>query len=202
MNHKTVLEIKSRLAEIEELQRKHIKRDFDAELLKVMTSGGDVDALEQKQLDDERATRRLRVEKQALELELPIATKREGMAEIERLKDARDKYLPTAVSIAKRIKDHDLAIRAELVNAQKALIEISQFSQNASAVVRSHNLERSILDDHFPFVQMKAINDLELLNIRAMPEWPKGDSGLPICQWPSSSIKFIEDYPQNTKSKG
>lgn len=194
MNNKTALEIESRLAEIAEIQRKHDKRDFDAELLKVMTSGGDVDALEQKQLEDERITRRLRVEKQALELELPIAREREGIAEIERLKALRDECLPTAKAIAKRIKDHDTAIRSELANAQKALIEISKLSQSADAVVRRHNLDRAILDEHFPFVQMKSIMDLEVLNIRSMPEWPKNESGLYTCQWPSTKLKYIEDF--------
>lgn len=194
MNHKTVLEIKSRLAEIEELQRKHSKRDFDAELLQVMKDGGDVDALEQKQLEDERLTRRLRVEKQALELELPIVIEREGIAEIERLKQLRDKCLPTATAIAKRIKDHDLAIRAEFENAQKSLIELAGISQSAGAVVKNHNLDRSILDEHFPFMQMRAIIELDSLNIYAMPEWPKNEYGLATANWSSSKLKYIEDF--------
>ncbi|MDF5366392.1 hypothetical protein P3676_23570, partial [Vibrio parahaemolyticus] len=85
MKQKTVTQIQARLSEIAQEQNQFEQRDFDAELLEVMSSGGDVDRLEQKQLEDERQARRLRVEKQALELELPVAKQREGLAELEAL---------------------------------------------------------------------------------------------------------------------
>ncbi|MDF5365770.1 hypothetical protein P3676_20305, partial [Vibrio parahaemolyticus] len=85
MKQKTVNQIQARLSEIAQEQSQFEQRDFDAELLEVMSSGGDVDQLEQKQLEDERQARRLRVEKQALELELPVAKQREGLAELEAL---------------------------------------------------------------------------------------------------------------------
>ncbi|MCQ9090564.1 hypothetical protein [Vibrio alginolyticus] len=79
-------EMRTRIREIENLQHELEQRDFDAELSKVMLAGGDIDALEEKQLEAERTIRRLRVEKQALESLLPQTTQIEVTAEIEALK--------------------------------------------------------------------------------------------------------------------
>ncbi len=88
MKTMTSTEIRDRIDEITQLQEQHQKRDFDAELLKVMNAGGDIDSLEQKQLDDERVARRLRVEKQALEAQLPEVIYTEAKSELETLKDS------------------------------------------------------------------------------------------------------------------
>ncbi len=88
MKTMTSTEIKNRINEITKQQELHQKRDFDAELLEVMNAGGDIDCLEQKQLDDERVARRLRVEKQALEAQLPEAVYTEAKSELDNLKDS------------------------------------------------------------------------------------------------------------------
>lgn len=85
MKKMTSDQIRTRLAEIKAEQAAHEARDFDAELLALMQSGGDVDALENQQLDAERAARRLRVENQALQAMLPDVVRTEVRTEIEGL---------------------------------------------------------------------------------------------------------------------
>lgn len=83
--HKTSIQIQARLQELAELEAAHTERDMDAELAEVMRRGGDLDAMETAQLEAERTSRRLRVERAALETELPLARKREGIAKIAEL---------------------------------------------------------------------------------------------------------------------
>ncbi|AZV95191.1 hypothetical protein CBF45_16870 [Bordetella sp. J329] len=78
-------QIRTRLAEIKTEQAAHDARDFDTELLALMQSGGNVDALEGQQQDAERAARRLRVESQALQAMLPDVVRTEVRTEIEGL---------------------------------------------------------------------------------------------------------------------
>lgn len=85
MKNMTADQIRARLAEIKAQQATHEARNFDAELLTLMQSGGDVDALEGQQLEAERVTRRLRVEAQALKAMLPEAVRTEVRTAIERL---------------------------------------------------------------------------------------------------------------------
>lgn len=90
MKSLTTEQIKARLAEIEKLQAAHDARDLDAELQNVMLESGNVDALEAKQLEDERAARRLRVERQALRAALPIATQNAAKAQLATLQKNAD----------------------------------------------------------------------------------------------------------------
>ncbi|RAL98407.1 hypothetical protein DOU54_04700 [Agrobacterium sp. MS2] len=83
MKHLSVVEITAKLSEIAEKEAAHNARDFDAELRKVMVEGGDIDALENAQLEAEKQARRLRVHRSALEADLPIARKREAEIEIK-----------------------------------------------------------------------------------------------------------------------
>lgn len=78
-------QIRTRLAEIQTEQATHDARDFDAELLTLMQRGGDVDVLENQQLDAERVARRLRVEAQALKAMLPDVIRAEVRAAVENL---------------------------------------------------------------------------------------------------------------------
>ncbi|MFT8276598.1 hypothetical protein ACMSSJ_13805 [Kerstersia gyiorum] len=88
MKKMTSDQIRTRLAEIKAEQAAHEARDFDAELLALMQSGGDVDALESQQLDAERAARRLRVEAQALKAMLPDAVRIEVRQAVGRLAES------------------------------------------------------------------------------------------------------------------
>jgi len=81
----SVADIEGRLKEIADAEAAHAARDLDAELAAVMRKGGDLDKLEEAHLDAERRTRRLRVERVALEGELPEARKREGAERISAL---------------------------------------------------------------------------------------------------------------------
>lgn len=155
MKEKTVLEIESRLAEIEEIQRKHSKRDFDAELLKVMTSGGDVDALEQKQLDDERATRRLRVEKQALELELPIATKRKGMTDLESLRCKEGEQRAIIIKLFANAEQVLTDSVEALTKLNEIDIERMLINNEAKGTIDKYKLDTSLLDQFAPIVSEK-----------------------------------------------
>lgn len=87
MKNLTSKQIRSRLDEIKLLQEQHELRDFDAELKEVMLAGGDVDELEEAQLQSERTSRRLRVESQALEAALPDALRVEAELELKSIKD-------------------------------------------------------------------------------------------------------------------
>lgn len=78
-------EIRARLAEIDQLEAQHQARDFDGELKAAMIKGANVDDLENKQLEDERIARRLRVEKQALTEALPDVERAEVDQEIAKL---------------------------------------------------------------------------------------------------------------------
>lgn len=74
----TVADIEARLGVIRAAEASHVARDLDAELAAVLRKGGDMDAVEAAQLEAERAARRLRVERVALEGQLPLAREREG----------------------------------------------------------------------------------------------------------------------------
>lgn len=77
--------IRARLFEIASEEKAHAAREMDAEIAALFKEGGDVDALETAQLEAERLSRRLRVERVALEAELPIALKRENTAAVASL---------------------------------------------------------------------------------------------------------------------
>lgn len=81
----SVTDIEARLKEIVDAETAHAARDLDAELAAVMRKGGDLDKLEEAHLDAERRARRLRVERVALEGELPEARKREGVERVSAL---------------------------------------------------------------------------------------------------------------------
>lgn len=100
MKHLSVAEITAKLAEIAEKEAAHNARDFDAELRKVMVEGGDIDALENAQLDAEKQARRLRVHRSALEADLPIARKREAEIVIKEKHDEHVALRPEAAKSA------------------------------------------------------------------------------------------------------
>jgi len=105
MKHLSVAEITAKLAEIAEKEAAHNARDFDAELRKVMVEGGDIDALENAQLDAEKQARRLRVHRSALEADLPIARKREAEIVIKEKHDEHVALRPEAAKSAARVLD-------------------------------------------------------------------------------------------------
>lgn len=77
------VQIDQRLAELETATGLFEARDMDAELAEILRDGGDVDALENQQLESEKAARRLRAERQALVAARPDALKREGAAQLD-----------------------------------------------------------------------------------------------------------------------
>lgn len=105
MKHLSVAEITAKLAEIAEKEAAHNARDFDAELRKVMVDGGDIDALENAQLEAEKQARRLRVHRSALEADLPIARKREAEILIKEKHDEHVALRPEAAKSAARVLD-------------------------------------------------------------------------------------------------
>ncbi|MCZ7862871.1 hypothetical protein O9X98_15965 [Agrobacterium salinitolerans] len=105
MKHLSVAEITANLAEIAEKEAAHNARDFDAELRKVMVEGGDIDALENAQLEAEKQARRLRVHRSALEADLPIARKREAEIIIKEKHDEHVALRPEAAKSAARVLD-------------------------------------------------------------------------------------------------
>lgn len=85
MQAMTIEQINARLVELDKLQADHSARDLDAELSDVMGQGGDVDALEEAQLEAERQARRYRVERQALEKRLPEAKREQAEKQIKEM---------------------------------------------------------------------------------------------------------------------
>lgn len=96
-------QIQHRLGELDELLAALKARDLDAELAEVLRCGGDVDALEAAHLDVERQARRARVERQALEAELPAATKREGAAALAVLQQRHTEMTVLAPAAAEAV---------------------------------------------------------------------------------------------------
>lgn len=99
----TAEHIRNRLATIKNEQAAYDARDFDAELSELMRKGGDVDALESSHLDAERVARRLRVERSALEAELPAALEREASATISGLVDQHAALAAKADEVANEV---------------------------------------------------------------------------------------------------
>lgn len=128
-------DIAARLAEITAEQTAHEARDFDAELAKAMTEGGDIDALEQQHLDAERIARRLRVERQALEAALPTARIERAGRELAPLKQKHSKATKDATKAASKANDAWLTLL-------EAVKEFSEARQTAHEAVIA---ERTIL---------------------------------------------------------
>ncbi len=103
IKHMTPDQIRNRLDEISRGERAHAERDFDAELAKVLRDGGDVDAIENAQMEAERIARRFRAEKAALTAELPHAIKRDGCAQIDVLRTQHQKLAGQAQAMASEV---------------------------------------------------------------------------------------------------
>jgi hypothetical protein len=96
-------QIQARIAELDRLETDFSARDLDAELAKVLRDGGNVDAIEAAQLDAERAARRLRAERIALNGELPNAVRRDGAEQLDALKRQHDALAATAPGMASKL---------------------------------------------------------------------------------------------------
>lgn len=118
--HKTADAIRIRLADIAKLEASHATRDMDAELAEVMRKGGNIDEMETAQLEAEREARRLRVERVALETELPLAIAREGKATVGARVDEHRQLAETAGTRA----DEVVSAWRSFVNAIEAWEQI------------------------------------------------------------------------------
>ncbi|WP_407547032.1 hypothetical protein [Vibrio parahaemolyticus] len=162
MKEMTSTQIRARIREIENLQYELEQRDFDAELSKVMLAGGDINALEEKQLEAERTIRRLRVEKQALEDLLPKATQVEVTAEIEALTEncKNDAYL-----MKEQVDIIESAFKEAIEPALAKLLEIKikriNAERRASQLAREHKLDYRIS------AQFRELNSRKLNLIKA-----------------------------------
>lgn len=185
----TSTEIRNRISEINKQQEQHLKRDFDAELLEVMNAGGDIDSLEQKQLDDERVARRLRVEKQALEAQLPNTIYTEAMIELETLKDSckRDpELIKDQVDIIE--KAFNEVIKPALEVLEKIRIKRYDALRRAGAITRDNQINGNNLQ-HFGELDSRRLRLIqEHVNTGRAP----GDGNTVL-----TNGKFIEDLHQN-----
>lgn len=185
----TSTEIRNRISEINKQQDQHLKRDFDAELLEVMNAGGDVDSLEQKQLDDERVARRLRVEKQALEAQLPNTIHTEAMIELGTLKDSckRDpELIKDQVDIIE--KAFNEVIKPALEVLEKIRIKRYDALRRADAITRDNRINGNNLQ-HFGVLDSRRLRLIqEHVNTGRAP----GDGNTVL-----TNGKFIEDLHQN-----
>lgn len=185
----TSTEIRNRISEINKQQDQHLKRDFDAELLEVMNAGGDVDSLEQKQLDDERIARRLRVEKQALEAQLPNTIYTEAMIELGALKDSckRDpELIKDQVDIIE--KAFNEVIKPALEVLEKIRIKRYDALRRADAITRVNQINGNNLQ-YFGELDSRR---LRLIQVHVNTGRAPGDGNTVL-----TSGKFIEDLHQN-----
>ncbi|MBY3043697.1 hypothetical protein [Rhizobium leguminosarum] len=144
-NHMTAAQIRGRLTEIASAEQAYTARDFDAELGEVMRKGGDLDAMEAKQLEVERAARRLRVERSALEAGLPLAIKRE--AELS-MSDMVKRHQALGADVARMVDDvhtawgtFHRALKAwELAQQQAAELTESAYDLSRQAGVKMADL--------------------------------------------------------------
>lgn len=185
----TSTEIRNRISEINKQQDQHLKRDFDAELLEVMNAGGDIDSLEQKQLDDERVARRLRVEKQALEAKLPNTIYTEAMIELWTLKDSckRDpELIKDQVDIIE--KAFNEVIKPALEVLEKIRIKRYDALRRADAITRGSQINENN-SQHFGELDSRR---LRLIQVHVNTGRAPGDGNTVL-----TSGKFIEDLHQN-----
>lgn len=126
--------IRVRLVQLGREEARHQARDFDRELADTLRAGGDVDALEAAQLEAERVARRLRVERSALEAELPVAMAREGSASIAALVSQQAELAPAAIVA----RDRMVKAWAEYVDAVTGWgmlqDQVEQIAQQASTI--------------------------------------------------------------------
>lgn len=146
MKQMTPTEIRQRLVEIEKSQEAHAARDFDAELLEVMKSGGDVDALEEQHLEAERQGRRLRVERQALEAALPDAVRAEAEKEVEVIKERMADQPDTLRSLAEKIEPLAAKLEPLLIEARELFKTRVLQHQEVQQVKAKNKLPDSVLE--------------------------------------------------------
>ncbi|RAS60073.1 hypothetical protein DET48_12342 [Vibrio diazotrophicus] len=189
MKTMTSKEISNRIDEITQLQEQHQKRDFDAELLKVMNAGGDIDSLEQKQLDDERVARRLRVEKQALEAQLPEVIYTEAKSELEALKDScknDHELIQEQVDIIE--KAFNEAVKPALEVLEEIRIKRSNALRRAEVLTRTHQINWN----NYVYFDELGSRKLKLIQIY-VSRGRAPDAGSTVL----TSGRFIEDLQQN-----
>nr|WP_321300957.1 hypothetical protein [Alcaligenes faecalis] len=181
MKNMTADQIRTRLAEIKAQQATHEARNFDAELLTLMQSGGDVDVLEGQQLEAERVTRRLRVEAQALKAMLPEAVRTEVRTAIERL---AEESKPDHAEMVKHI-DELIALDKKRFELYSAIGMVSDRQVEAMDKARAlTGLGRS--GTHGEAQGDEAIISMELANEM-------------LSLMPTSTIEF-EQIPEQTRA--
>lgn len=189
MKAMTSTEISNRIDEITQLQEQHQKRDFDAESLKVMSAGGDIDSLEQKQLDDERVARRLRVEKQALEAQLPEVIYTEAKSELETLKDScknDPELIQEQVDIIE--KAFNEAVKPALEVLEEIRIKRFNALRRADSITTTHKLG---WNNHAHFGELDS-RRLSLIKVHVSSGRAPEDSFIGV-----TNGRFIEDLQQN-----
>lgn len=147
MKDLTSEQIRKRLDEIERKQHQHEARDLDAELKEVMLKGGDLDQLENQQLDAERIARRLRVEYAALSTRLPEAEKEEALAKVEAMKKIMADQPKRIKAISKEIAPMVDAIVPLLREATSIMRKRVLDYKAVSRVVAQQRLPSSVLEE-------------------------------------------------------
>ncbi|MGV8952826.1 MAG: hypothetical protein ACOH2M_17130 [Cypionkella sp.] len=130
----TADQIRTRLATIKSEQTAFNARDFDAELAAVMRKSGDVEALEASHLEAERLARRLRVERSALEAELPAALEREGADKIEVLVEQHGALASKAEQVATAVAEGWTSLVSAIQNWDAVQVEGEAITLRAATV--------------------------------------------------------------------
>lgn len=130
-------EIRVRLDAIKGEQAKHAARNFDEELAAVMRKGGDIDELEAAHLEAERVSRRLRVEKSALEVELPEVVKREASVQVDNLAAEHSELVDDAVGAVDQLVTGWGDFLAGLARFQDVQNRAAVLTNEAASLARS-----------------------------------------------------------------
>ncbi len=169
MQQQTSEQIRARLAEITKAQAAHAARDFDAEMLAIMQDGGNVDALEESQLEAERQARRLRVEKQALDGALPLALAREAQTELDGMSAGMADQLERFREAAKKAYN----ARVEAHKAKTIMLEIHSVRSaaffRAKALGSQHGIAKAT--DPFRKLVSSRLDSLEFKSADCSTNW-------------------------------
>ncbi|WEJ31995.1 hypothetical protein [Devosia sp. SD17-2] len=132
----TADQIRTRLATIKREQAAHDARDFDGELAAVMRAHGDVDAIEASHLEAQRVARRLRVERTALETELPEVIKREATLATDALAKQHADLAEKASAAVAQLVDGWTGFLAGVSSLQEVQGSAAALTNEAARLVR------------------------------------------------------------------
>lgn len=129
--------IRARIGQIEREERAHAARDLDAELAQVVLRGGDAEAIEEAHLQAERAARRLRAERIALQTALPDTLQAEGRISLDKIVRLHSDTARDAAAAVVEVETAFQAFRAAARKLNQHQEEAAALTEKAASVART-----------------------------------------------------------------